>query len=820
MHSHLHETKKKKKKKKGTGYDAYGYHQYHAQRASDDAQAAYHQYHAQQAAMHAQQQRSHSHLAPIYDNATYNAGYYNSPNQQSPSRPPPGQNTGSPSYDRPRPQPTTHQRSGHTSQSASGGSHQSASGRGSRGQSSKVQSPRSHAAESKTNHDDHDHDHEPEHERTVNTVAQSVYDRSLYSPYQISPDFNKSGKKDEQKDDSELPAPGKLKHAATVGDISHSQISYQQQSTDLRLQLEQIQNKKELKRVELENKRKKLIDKNSLTMIAQKELEETKKKWNLEREEIIKSYGGKIPSFIIESDKLRRDLENMSNRNSALQASLEVISSHLQNELYQLQYQLKIEKEIAGQTHEHNIELERRVRELRIEKLELETELKAEKDKQDNIRNVDNNLSSKKKEKRESQHVTFSNDIEDKFREYPPESTVIQNLLQAQVEFYFSDYNLKRDKRLLSDVVKPPRKGFLKLDEVMKLSRIRQLCSEIETLEEALRRSNILTLIREKKENNKVNDNDKQTEGKDQEEKKKDIGGDNDDEKEKEKDGDDKIVTSQQKDNDYIIWVGRLAFEKPREKEFPFRRTVFIFGIPVDSSEEFLHEMLKPFGSVSKIQFDHSPDGIDRKIGIRFLNKPRVYTLYYYDPNKHQTQMLNQQKINGLSGNGILDDDDELLINPNRQAMIFKTTYDISGGLPISDVNDDQKLKNIKCHKCGKDKSVSEGFYTTSEWKVIYCAQCAAQLAEDQLNVYYKERNIPQYQHNPRHKWLGLPPNDIQKRKTALVVFASQRQASKCAYVRTRIAYKGSFATHFHHYSKVKKEIVLSESDNNKQRRE
>lgn len=229
----------------------------------------------------------------------------------------------------------------------------------------------------------------------------------------------------------------------------------------------------------------------------------------------------------------------------------------------------------------------------------------------------------------------------------------------------------------------------------------------------------------------------------------------------------------------------------------------------MDGSEEFLHEMLKPFGSVSKIQFDHSPDGIDRKIGIRFLNKPRVYTLYYYDPNKNAMTM----KINGLSGNGILDDDDELLLSPNREAMIFKTSYDIGNNGGDNDNNKGQKINNIKCHKCGKDKSVSEGFYTTSEWKVIYCAQCAAQLAEDQLNVYYKERNIPQYQHNPRHKWLGLPPNDIQKRKTALVVFASQRQASKCAYVRTRIAYKGSFATHFHHYSKVKKEIVLSESD-------
>eukprot|EP00483_Globobulimina_turgida_P008365 UN08382 len=179
----------------------------------------------------------------------------------------------------------------------------------------------------------------------------------------------------------------------------------------------------------------------------------------------------------------------MSNRNSALQASLEVISSHLQSELYQLQYQLKVEKEISGQTHEHNIELQRRVRELRIEKLELETELKTEKDKEDDINNIPINIS------------TIAEDTNNnKFREYPPESTVIQNLLQAQVEFYFSDYNLKRDKRLLCDVVKPPKKGFLRLQEVMKLSRIRQLCSEIETLEEALRRSNILTLIRQEKE--------------------------------------------------------------------------------------------------------------------------------------------------------------------------------------------------------------------------------------------------------------------------------------------------------------------------------
>eukprot|EP01083_Nonionella_stella_P224924 800191_1 len=333
----------------------------------------------------------------------------------------------------------------------------------------------------------------------------------------------------------------------------------------------------------------------------------------------------------------------------------------------------------------------------------------------------------------------------------------------------------------------------------MKLSRIRQLCSEIETLEEALRRSSILTLIREEKPHKKIEKiiekkkliMDEKKENSEKKDEKEDIINKkkfrNSEKGEKDR--------SEPTESKYLIWVGRINFEKPREKEFPFRRTVFIFGIPMDGSESFLFEMLKPFGTVSKIQFDHSPDGIDRKIGIRFLNKPRVYTLYYYDPNN-----------NNNNNNNNFNNDDEMLMSPNREQMIFKTTYDIST---------DENINTIKCHKCGKDKSVSEGFYTTKQWKVIYCAQCAAQLAEDQLNVYYKERNIPQYQHNPRHKWLGLPPNDMQKRKTALVVFASQRQASKCAYVRTRIAYKGAFATHFHHYSKVKKEIVLSESDQN-----
>merc|ERR1712130_398836 len=145
-------------------------------------------------------------------------------------------------------------------------------------------------------------------------------------------------------------------------------------------------------------------------------------------------------------------------------------------------------------------------------------------------------------------------------------------------------------------------------DEVMKLSRIRQLCTEIETLEEALRRSNILTLIQEKKVATE-------------------LKVENDDEKEADL---------------YKIFVGRLDFEKPKEKEFPFRRTVFLFGIPSgNESENFLREMLAPFGTVSKIQFDQSgADGIDRKIGKRFLGKPRVYTLYHLEEDGRREPML------------------------------------------------------------------------------------------------------------------------------------------------------------------------------------
>ena len=152
----------------------------------------------------------------------------------------------------------------------------------------------------------------------------------------------------------------------------------------------------------------------------------------------------------------------------------------------------KDQKTIAEQTQSHNRQLHLRMDELRRELKELESELNTE----------HNKVISEPKAPEIGANAVFS--------EYPPESTVIENLLQAQVEFYFSDYNLKRDKRLLMEVDRLPNKGYLPIDHVMKLARIRQLCSESHILIAALERSKILSLKKipkTDKNNDKNNDN-------------------------------------------------------------------------------------------------------------------------------------------------------------------------------------------------------------------------------------------------------------------------------------------------------------------------
>ncbi len=65
--------------------------------------------------------------------------------------------------------------------------------------------------------------------------------------------------------------------------------------------------------------------------------------------------------------------------------------------------------------------------------------------------------------------------------------------------------------------------------------------------------------------------------------------------------------------------------------------------------------------------------------------------------------------------------DDEMLMRPNREQMIFKTSYDLSK----NQGDENQIITSIKCHKCGKDKNVSEGFYTTNQWKLFIVTMCS-----------------------------------------------------------------------------------------------
>jgi len=127
----------------------------------------------------------------------------------------------------------------------------------------------------------------------------------------------------------------------------------------------------------------------------------------------------------------------------------------------------------------------------------------------------------------------------------------------------------------------------------------------------------------------------------------------------------------------------------------------------------------------------------------------------------------------------------------------------------------------FKCIWCVKQRQYSDGYYYKPSTNYCVCLQCAADQAEKQINKYESRCKINGVNENIvlKNMFLGTVPSstannnndDVCHRfKTALCVFTSQRQASKCVYVRSRLAFEGVFATHYHHYSKIKKEIALS----------
>jgi len=119
------------------------------------------------------------------------------------------------------------------------------------------------------------------------------------------------------------------------------------------------------------------------------------------------------------------------------------------------------------------------------------------------------------------------------------------------------------------------------------------------------------------------------------------------------------------------------------------------------------------------------------------------------------------------------------------------------------------------CHECGKMKNYKDGYYVSdkrSQQSCVFCVQCAAKRAESNLK-YFQTRCHNHYMDADSLKQLfGIDLNEdsntnLQSFRTCLVVFESQRQASKCVYVRSRLGIEGCFATHFHNYTRHKREI-------------
>ena len=222
--------------------------------------------------------------------------------------------------------------------------------------------------------------------------------------------------------------------------------------------------------------------------------------------------------------------------------------------------------------------------------------------------------------------------------------------------------------------------------------------------------------------------------------------------------------------------------------------------------------MLNPFGAITNVVFDWGTDSLDRAIMAKMLDKPRVYKLLSKDSST--TQMVYDSTYNvkkHVTAEG---------------TVVGSVTTTGNGGTstqggsqhPHSQHKTKKSSANsYKCLWCGKTKYCSDGYYQKLKKNMKYeentyraCLQCAASQAETQLNKFEKRTGIKQDDTVLKELLLGQPPFPLSMSKTALCVFASQRQASKCVYVRSRLAYNGAFATHYHHYSKLKKEIAMS----------
>lgn len=319
-----------------------------------------------------------------------------------------------------------------------------------------------------------------------------------------------------------------------------------------------------------------------------------------------------------------------------------------------------------------------------------------------------------------------------KKKEFPSNETIIHNLLTSQVEFYFSDHHLKRDKPLMEKLCSTEQceQGFIPFEEVCNFPKVRTLGQDQEVIKRAVEASQYLEVKR---------------------------------------------------DNQNNVLVGRSQFSPPTPQQFPFRRTVFVYGLPVDKDEGWVRLQFECFGTITKIKFDSGPHSCPRKVGARLLRKEnsRVIRLHIRD-SKHTE-------------------------------FIFKK-------------GDGVEMTTYICGQCERMKKFTEGYYMSTDANIpvhmpyMFCIQCAAKKAEENLK-FYQQRSQAHYKDPSLCKQLfGIDPkiykesdSDLHTFNTCLIVFESQRQASKCVYVRSRLGIEGCFATHFHNFTRHKREICAPE---------
>jgi len=401
---------------------------------------------------------------------------------------------------------------------------------------------------------------------------------------------------------------------------------------------------------------------------------------------------------------------NSSSNNKELgwKVTVDLLTNELESRKVALADIDHLREELEGTTQEKS-ELEDRI-------IEIEKEREQYKHEKELLQQRLVQLGDKSMEKKENA-----------LSEFPSNETILHNLLVAQIEFYFSNHHLKRDKPLMEKLCDEPDVGFVSLEVVTDFPKVRTLGQSNEVIEKAVKSSRHL-MIREKEP------------GK--------------------------------------LLIGRENFQPPKAQEFPFRRTVFVYGIPPNKEKEkWVREQFECFGNIAKVKFDNGQHTLPRKVGARLLTKEKTRVVRLHMRDEHHTEFKFQMK----SGPG-----------------------------------HDSQIPSYYCHECGKMKNYKDGYYVSdnrTQQGNVFCVQCAAKRAESNLKYFQKRCHNHYMDTNDLKKLFGIDlkeysdTENLQSFRTCLVVFESQRQASKCVYVRSRLGIEGCFATHFHNYTRHKREI-------------